>query len=241
MHKTIKQLITLQSLDNKLKAINDKLGDLPETVKTLKYQIKEKQKENKKNSETIIENKTLIRKNEAKIEDNNAQTKKFQEQLYLVTTNREYDAITAEIDFSKKATSTAEDEILMAEENNEELKEKIKTIEINIEKTKEELKNAKKDLEQTINSTEKEKQKLEAEREKITKLIPKKYYNIYKRIYNARNGLAVVPINRDACGGCNSRIIPQKRVEIYKGGKIFVCDVCNRFLYAKNAVNDEHK
>ncbi|MEA3500259.1 MAG: hypothetical protein U9R41_04470 [Candidatus Marinimicrobia bacterium] len=241
MHKTIKQLIKLQSLDNNLKAINDKLGDLPETVKTLKYQIEEKQKENKKNSETIVENKTLIKKNEAMAEDVNIEMKKFQEQLYLVTTNREYDALTAEIDFSKKEILIAEDEILSAEENNEELKEKIKATEINIEKSKEELKNAKKDLRQTIKSTETEKQKLETEREKITKLIPKKYLNIYKRIYNARNGLAVVPIKRDACGGCNSRIIPQKRVEIYKGDKIFLCDVCNRFLYAENAVDDEHK
>ncbi len=241
MHKTINQLIKLQSLDNELKTINDKLGDLPETVKTLKYQIEEKQEENKKNSKTIVENQALIRKNEATTSDANVAMKKYQEQLYLVTTNREYDALTAEIDFSKKEILTAEDAILMAEENNEELKEKIKATEINIEKIKEELKNAKKDLKQTIKSTETEKEKLEAEKEKITKLIPKKYLNIYKRVYNARNGLAVVPIKRNACGGCNNRIIPQKRVEIYKENKIFVCDVCNRFLYSEKAIDDEHK
>jgi predicted nucleic acid-binding Zn-ribbon protein len=50
-----------------------------------------------------------------------------------------------------------------------------------------------------------------------------------------------VPIKRNACGGCNSRIIPQKRVEIYKENKIFVCDVCNRFLYSEKAIDDEHK
>ena len=241
MHKIIKQLITLQSLDNDLKALNDKLGDLPETVKTLQYQIEEKQKENIINSKTIVENKSSARKNEAKISDAGVTMEKYQEQLYLVTTNREYDALTAEIDFAKKEISTTEDEMLKMEENNEELIEKIKVNEINIEKIKNELTNAKKHLKQTIKNTEKEKKRLEKEKEEIIQLIPKKYLNNYNRIYNARNGLVIVPIKRNACGGCNSRIIPQKRVEIYKCKQIFVCDVCNRFLYSEDAIYDEDK
>ncbi len=241
MHKTINQLIKLQSLDKKLKALSDKLGDLPETVKTLEYQIKEKQKENITNSETILANEAETRKNEAKISDITVAMKKYQEQLYLVTTNREYDALTAEIDFSKKEILIAEDEIIKTEENNEELKEKIKANEIGIQKSKDGLENAKKDLDQTIKDTGAEKKELEKERETIVELIPKRYLNNYKRIYNARNGIAVVPVKRNACGGCNSTIIPQKRVEIYKSKTILVCDVCNRFLYSEDAINEEMK
>ncbi|MEA1986731.1 MAG: hypothetical protein U9N76_04500 [Candidatus Marinimicrobia bacterium] len=238
MHKTIKQLIKLQALDSNLKSIDDKLGNLPEVVKTLNYQIEEKIEENKKNAETIKENQSLIRTSEAIVSDADVKVDKFKEQLYLVTTNREYDALTAEIDFSKKEVATAEDDILNAEEKNEELTEKIKTTDIYIDKAKEELINAKTDLENTIKSTKTEKAKLEKDREEIVKEIPRKYLSIYKRIYKARNGLAVVPIKRDSCSGCHSRIIPQKRVEIYQEKKIFVCDTCNRFLYVEKKTEE---
>jgi len=56
---------------------------------------------------------------------------------------------------------------------------------------------------------------------------------VYERVRKARRGVAVVPIIRDACGGCNNRVIPQKRVDIYKRNKIVTCDICGRFIYSE--------
>lgn len=233
MHEMLDRLIKLQSVDYQLKAIKEKMGNLPVTVLSLEALIREEEEKKIQDGNRINQNKTVIVKSEGKIMDYRTRLDKYQEQLYLVTTNRDYDALTAEIDYAKKEISDAEMIILEAEEENKNLEKAIQESDVQAEKLKNNLEKAKKDLEKTVQETHDEKERLDTERLEITKKIPRNIFNVYERVRKARRGVAVVPIIRDACGGCNNRVIPQKRVDIYKRNKIVTCDICGRFIYSE--------
>ncbi len=233
MHETMNRLIKLQSVDYQLKAINEKMGNLPETVLSFEVRIQEEEEKKIQDGNRISQNKAIVIKSEGKIMDYRTKLERYQEQLYLVTTNREYDALTAEIDYAKKEISDAENIILEAEEESKNLEESIQESETLVRSLTDDLEKAKKDLDKTIQETRDEKERLEAERLEITKKVPRNILNVYERVRKARRGVAVVPIIRDACGGCNNRVIPQKRVDIYKRNKIVTCDICGRFIYSE--------
>ena len=107
MQKVLQKLVELQELDTRLDELIEKLGDLPETVKTLEIQIENEKEQNGIRKTSIEENETLIRSNSAKVEDLTQKITKYKEQLFLVTTNREYDALTAEIEFNETAIREA--------------------------------------------------------------------------------------------------------------------------------------
>lgn len=239
MQKVLQQLVELQELDSRLDELIEKLGDLPETVKTLEIQIANEKEQNGIRTTSIEESTTTIRSNQAKMEDLNLKIKKYQEQLYLVTTNREYDALTAEIDFNKNAISEAEDQVLQAEQEIERLQKAHDESGSTVEEMDKNLVDAKKSLAATQKETEKEKSTLEKKREGLIKGVPRNYYSVYTRVRKARKGLAVVPLIRDACNGCHNRVIPQKRVDIYKKNQVITCDFCGRFLFA--AENEEEE
>ncbi|MCK5519860.1 MAG: hypothetical protein KAI81_02000 [Candidatus Marinimicrobia bacterium] len=231
MIKVLEDLILLQSVDDKLSDIQKKMGNLPEIVNGLKDEIKNEKKQIKEYNEESNENQTLTHKNDGIIVDSKAQLEKYQEQLYLVTTNREYDALTSEIDYAKNEIYKAEESILSSDELIETLEENTKISESNIKELGKNLKEAEKNLTATIEATKKSKGELDGNRTEIVKEIQKKFLTVYDRVRRARKGTAVVPMQREACSGCHNRIIPQKRVEIQKGNKIIFCDVCGRFLY----------
>lgn len=239
MQKVLQQLVELQALDTRLDELIEKLGDLPETVKTLEIQIDNEKEQNSIRKTSIEENETLIRSNSAKIEDLTQKITKYKEQLFLVTTNREYDALTAEIEFNETAIKEAEDQVLQSEEENERLIKAHDNSEKNAEEMGKKLEEAKGSLAATQKETEKEKSSLEKKREASVKLVPRNYYSVYQRVRKARNGLAVVPLMRDACSGCHNRVIPQKRVDIYKKNQVITCDFCGRFMFASNENEEE--
>lgn len=239
MQKVLQQLVKLQELDTRLDELIEKLGDLPETVKTLEIQIQNEKEQNNIRKTSIEENGTLIRSNSGKIEDLKEKISKYKEQLFLVTTNREYDALTAEIEFNETAIKEAEDQVMQSEEETDRLNKAHETSIKNIEDMGNKLIEAKDSLAATQKETEEEKAGLEAEREILVKEVPRNFYSVYQRVRKARNGLAVVPLMRDACSGCHNRVIPQKRVDIYKKNQVITCDFCGRFLFAANENEEE--
>ncbi|MCK4813479.1 MAG: hypothetical protein KAT14_06030 [Candidatus Marinimicrobia bacterium] len=234
MQKVLQQLILLQELDTRLDELIEKLGDLPETVKTFEKQIKNEKEQNEIRITGIKENDVLIRSNSAKIEDLTAKIKKYNEQLFLVTTNREYDALTTEIEFNEKAIKDTNDLIQQSEKENKNMKEAHSKAEQNSEEMKTKLVEAKESLAVTEKETEKEKAGLEEKKKTLIVQIPRNYLSVYQRVRKARHGLAVAPLMRDACSGCHNRVIPQKRVDIYKKNQVITCDFCGRFLYVAN-------
>ncbi|MDD3094672.1 MAG: C4-type zinc ribbon domain-containing protein [Candidatus Neomarinimicrobiota bacterium] len=239
MQKVLQQLIELQELDTRRDVLIARLGDLPETVKTLEKQIGNEKEQNIIRQTGIEENESLIQSNKAKIEDLKEKIVRYKEQLYLVTTNREYDALTAEIEFNEEAVRTAEGQILQAGEENDRLREALERSEKNVQDMDAHLVEVRNSLEETQKQTEEEKAVIEAKRSELSAAIPRNFISMYTRVRNARNGLAVVALVRDACSGCHNRVIPQKRVNIYKRNQVITCDYCGRFLYASLEKEEE--
>jgi len=250
MLKELEDLVKLQRIDNQLMRITGLKGDLPQLVDALSSELGELEKSLDADKERMEEVKKMMKQLESKIEEDKVKLEKYQDQLYLVTSNKEYDAITAEIDYMKQEISKAEYEILELSEELEKLNESIKNKEIAMTEKKKELEEKKAELKNTDEKTKEEESKLRKDREVLVERIPIRYLREYERVAKARNGVAVVPISqvyeviRDkngniidqiemevSCGGCHKIVPPQKFIEIKAGDKIFRCESCGRLLY----------
>ena len=126
MKQTLEQLIKLQEIDQRLLEIKEHMGDLPVTVETQELEVASLQSENEQKQNRIKEIKKEIRHHESEIEDFTTKLEKYKEQLFLVKSNKEYDAISQEIDHMKAAITESEDVQLKFEEEKTELEENIK-------------------------------------------------------------------------------------------------------------------
>ena len=157
--------------------------------------------------------------------------KKYSEQQKNVRNNREYDAINKEIEFQQLEIQLCEKHIKEFSARIEELKLETQTTESLLERRKNDLENKQKELKEIIDETQKEEEQLREKSSEIEKIIEPRLLTAYKRIRaNMRNGLAVVKVERDACGGCFAKIPPQRQLEIRTRKKIIVCEYCGRIL-----------
>ena len=228
--ESLEFLIALQVVDKKLFYLEFSKGDLPITVAGLKKSIKkiENKIESTKTAVEEIEKERISTEN--LVELSQEKLKKYQTKLYDVTSNKEYDAITKEIETKSKEIEDGETSILehlQTKENNQNLFEEFDQ---ELTRLKSELKIKEKELGALIKATEKEVLKLNHQREKLVVRLKKPTLSRYERIKNAKSGVAVVPIKRDACGGCFKAIPPQKIVEVSNLEQLIQCDVCGRIL-----------
>ncbi|MCF7805703.1 MAG: hypothetical protein K9N46_15955 [Candidatus Marinimicrobia bacterium] len=227
----LEKLIELQQVDKELMRIEELKGDLPEKVRETRQALRKHEAQLEEDKGRLEEIKKEERKHQATIDDKSEKVEEKQDQLYLVTTNKEYDALTSEIEQFKKSVDEAEMQLVELSDEKEQLEEAIAMEENQVEELAEDLEKRESDLEKTIKKTEEEQEKLEKEREGIVKDIPRSKLSRYDRIRNARNGLAVVPVVRGSCGGCLQRIPPQNLVEIRTKDRMMPCEICGRFLY----------
>ncbi len=231
VEEKLSSLVRLQKIDSKLDEIKILKGELPMEVSDLEDEIQGLHSRQTRIEEEINGITEFIEQKKNAIKDAEALVKKYQKQSDAVKNNREYEAITKEIEMQELEGKLAEKHIRDA---NEELAEKAKVL----EQTKKliankdvSLKQKKSELEKIIVDTEKEEKhysKLSAgARENIDERLLYSYDRIRK---NYRNGLAVVPVERDACGGCFNAIPPQRQSEIRQHKKIIVCENCGRIL-----------
>ena len=227
----LKKLIELQRIDKELMRIEDLKGDLPEKVREIRSELSTQKAQLDQHKDRLEEIEKEERKHQAIIDDYNEKIKAKQDQLYLVTTNKEYDALTSEIEQLKKTLDESEMLVVEYSDEKEELEETISMEEHRVEELEEELAKREKELKGTIAKTEKEQDGLESEREEVIEDVSRARLSKYNRIRNARSGLAVVPVVRGACGGCQQRIPPQHLVEIRTGNRMIPCEICGRILY----------
>lgn len=231
VEKRLVALHTLQIVDSEIDKIQIIRGELPQAVQDLEDEIA--------GLNTRIENFTAeIKETEAankarlnEIEEHNEQIKKYQKQQDNVRNNREFESLNKEIEFQNL-------EIQLCERKNKEGKAHVSELKQHIEAAKVLLENRQKDLEakreeltSIIAETEKDEERLRAKSKEQEQYIDERYLTAYKRIRGAaRNGLAVVQIDRDSCGGCFSNIPPQRQMEIKMHKKVIVCENCGRIL-----------
>jgi len=230
LKEELKQLVQLQSVDSQLQDLRATKGDLPELVEELETRLSELEASVQTKTQKISESRALKRRTEGDLKTTEEKLKKHQNQLYDVTTNREYDAITAEIEYEKNELEEQEMKILELITFEEDTEKELVTMHQEIKEIKKELSDKRYELEQLTKRYEKKELQLQHEKEKILVRLDKKRLSSYNRIANAKHGIAVVPVTREACGGCFKTIPPQKLVEIRKMDRVIYCEVCGRIL-----------
>lgn len=229
--KKLEALVKLQSIDSELDEILKIRGALPDEVMDLEDEIAGYETRIEKQNGELEDIETNIANNKTAIKDAEKLIKKYEEQQMNVRNNREYDAITKEVELQQL-------EIQILEKRIKEAYEKIELQKEEIEKSKESLSERKKDLDskkdelKSISKESEEDEKKHAKsRGSAVKNVDERLLVAYDKIRdNMRNGLAVVSVKRGACGGCFNIVPPQKQAEIREKKKIIVCEHCGRIL-----------
>ena len=228
----IKRLVELQAIDSQLEDLNNLLGDLPKMVDELNE--KENSLKNKVNEDKI--NLKDISLNTSKSESANAEIQekidKLTDQLFLVTNNKQYDALTSEIEHLKSQKDEHETLLISYIEDKENLEKGIKENESSLEKLKTDLGSRREKLDEAILETADQKAALEHSRQKKVVKIDDNIMFTYNKVISARSGVAVVPLSGGSCGGCGAALPIQKSSEI-RAGELHNCDGCRRFVYSK--------
>lgn len=244
MERTVEQKLTallkLQKIDSKLNEIQKIRGDLPDEVQDLEDEIVGYQTRIDKFQNEIKGLNQEIEAKKQRKKDAERLIAKYKDQQMNVRNNREYEALTKEVE-------SEELEIQLSDKKIKEANEKIDFIKREIDKTKETLDERNKDLDTKkaeldtiIQESEGEEAKLNKEKEKQAKNIEERLYRSYNKIrLNAINGLAVVMVKRHACGGCFAIVPPQRQLEIREKKKIIVCEHCGRILAGVEDVVEE--
>ncbi len=230
MKKLVKQLITLQEIDSRFDELQLQKGDLPLMIEEAEKKLKEKLKQKNELNEKISKGESDRQMFQSEIEASKEKLAKYEEQLYQVKTNKEYDAISLEIDTKKTEINELENKILQSLEEEEETKKILDELTKDIEKIEQKLIEYKNELEEIINHTKNEEARLKHEREKIIREIEPRFLRQYERIRKAKSGLSVVPIKRNSCGGCYSTIPPQRIIQIRELDRLYTCEYCGRIL-----------
>ncbi|MDD2962830.1 MAG: C4-type zinc ribbon domain-containing protein [Bacteroidales bacterium] len=231
-------LYSLQQVDSHIDKIRIIRGELPLEVQDLEDDIAglETRVENYIQQSTAL-NQRIAEKNQA-IRDSESMIKKYEEQQMNVRNNREYDSLSKEIEFQGLEIQLSEKRIREFSYELTRLKEEIASAQTELNDKRNDLEVKKAELDDIVAETRKEEEQLLANSEENKKFIEDRLLAAYSRIRkNARNGLAVVQIERDACGGCFSKIPPQHQLDIRMHKKIIVCEYCGRILVDQDIVD----
>jgi uncharacterized protein len=235
MESTIEQklraLYLLQQIDTKIDQLRTLRGELPMEVNDLEDEIIGLETRLEKYNEDLGGLKKLIAEKQAFIKDANALKAKYEQQLMGVKNSREYDALSKEVEIQGLEIQIAEKKIREFNLQIEQRSGELQRLSDELAGRKKDLDNKKTELNGIIAETEKEEQDLITNSKKAEKSIEERLLIAYHRIRSSsRNGLAVVTVQRDACGGCFNQIPPQRQMDIRTRKKIAICEHCGRIL-----------
>jgi predicted nucleic acid-binding Zn-ribbon protein len=224
-------LLDLQKIESKLDEVQILKGELPIEVSDLEDEIQGLHARETRIEEEVNGINEFIEQKKTLIADAQALVKKYEKQSENVKNNREFEAINKEIEMQTLEIKLAEKHIRDAQEEIGDKARLLDTAKKNIAAKDTNLKHKKGELEKIIGETEKEEQEYRSEADGAKSKVDPRLLASYERIRkNYRNGLAVVAIVRDACGGCYNAIPPQRQSEIKQRKKIIVCENCGRIL-----------
>jgi predicted nucleic acid-binding Zn-ribbon protein len=227
----LRALHALQQIDSKMDEIGILKGELPIEVSDLEDEITGLKTRSKKLETNVADVEHEINQHNANIKESEGLIVKYEKQLDNVKNNREFDALTKEIELQKLEIQLSQKKIREATVTRDTKKEALDTILAKLGSRSKDADNKKVELSKIIEKTEKEEAKLLKESDKARKEIDERLLTSYDKIRKTyRNGLAVVTVARGACGGCFNRIPPQLIIEIGVMKKIIACEHCGRVL-----------
>ena len=228
------KLKTLYQLQTSLSEIDEKRalrGELPLEVQDLEDEIAGLTLRIDKIQQEIREFQTAVTQKRVEMDQAQKRIERYKKQLDEVKNNREYDTLTKEIEYQSLEIELCEKKIKEALIKIEEKTHALEEGRENIKERQEDLKHKRSELNEIVQETREEEEKL---RERIAELetkIEPRLLSSFKRIRkNARNGLGIVYVQRDACGGCFNKIPPQRQLDIKMHKKVIVCEYCGRIM-----------
>ena len=228
------KLKTLYQLKSALSAIDEKRalrGELPLEVQDLEDEIEGLTTRIEKIKNEIDEFKHAVTQKNGEIEDAKASVERYKNQLNDVKNNREYDTLSKEIEFQTLEIELCNKKIREANNRIQEKQQELAENEEVIKDRQADLEVKKSELDEIMAETRAEEEKLKEKVKDLESKIENRLLTSFKRIRkNARNGLGVVYVQRDACGGCFNKIPPQRQLDIKMHKKIIVCEYCGRIM-----------
>jgi len=241
VEEKLKALYSLQLVDSEIDKIRTLRGELPLEVQDLEDEVEglETRIGNLRNETGEIE-KSIVKKN-SEIVIAQGLIKKYEDQQNNVRNNREYDSLSKELEFQTLEIELCNKKIREFTVQVTEKKEMIDEAQANLDERKHDLDNKKSELDDIIRDTEKDETVLDEKSKELQTKIEDRLHTAYERIRsNARNGLAVVRVERDACGGCFNQIPPQRQLDIKSRKKIIVCEYCGRILVDDEIMKEDN-
>ncbi|EFA97955.1 zinc ribbon domain-containing protein [Hoylesella timonensis] len=228
------KLKTLYELQTTLSSIDEKRalrGELPLEVQDLEDETEGLTTRMEKIQTEIDEFKKAISQKKADIANAESSVERYKKQLDEVKNNREYDTLTKEIEFQSLEIELCNKKIKEALIKIEEKEADLKEAEALLSDRKVALKEKKGELDEIMQETRDEEEELKEKAKGLEVMIEPRLLSSFKRIRkNARNGLGIVYVQRDACGGCFNKIPPQRQLDIKMHKKVIVCEYCGRIM-----------
>ena len=233
-------LYHLQCIYSEIDRIRIERGELPNEVRNLEDDIEGKKTRISKFQEEIKEMNEKISSENNKIQESKALISRYEEQQNNVRNNREYESLAKEIEYQGVEIQNSEKKISKVQANVELKTDEIKALETELKEKGEILAQKKGELDGLIAEHEEKEAELMQKAETFKEKVEPRLLTAFERIRkNARNGLAIVQISRDACGGCFSTIPPQRQLDIRLHKKIIVCEACGRIFIDEQLVKED--
>lgn len=238
VEEKLTSLVTLQKIESKMDEIRILKGELPMEVADLEDEIQGLNSRQMRIEEEINGVTEFISQRKEAIKEAEALIKKYEKQSTNVKNNREFEAINKEIEMQQLEVKLAEKHIKDATEEISEKAVLLEKAKKNVANKESVLATKKGELEKIIAANEKEEKHFSKQAEEAKEHVDPRLLVSYEKIRKSyRNGLAVVPVERDACGGCFYYIPPQKQSEIKQHKKVMICENCGRILVDEDLHN----
>ena len=227
----LQSLYQLQTMLSEIDKIKTLRGELPLEVQDLEDEVAGLKTRIEKIQNDIVELKGNVANKRIEIETAKASIEKYKAQQDNVRNNREYDVLSKEIEFQSLEVELCEKRIREALAAEKAKNEEIERSSEALSEREKDLEAKKAELEEIVSETKQEEEKLREKAKALEVNIEPRLLQAFKRIRkNSRNGLGVVYVQRDACGGCFNKIPPQKQLDIRSRKKIIVCEYCGRIM-----------
>lgn len=237
MKSILQSLYLLQLLDTELDDLREMRGDLPETVNAMESELQVLEQRVVEIEEALKRGATERSMKEKESLELIAKIEKYKGQQLEVTNNREYDALTREMESAETTIATNEALVQDWVERNAELKASKLQFETKRDELRKELDIKREELKEILEATHEEELKFEGRRRQAVGEVLERDMELYQRI-RAAKGKAVAPIRRESCSGCYNVVPPQLILEIKKNDRLFICEHCGRILVSEQIAHD---
>jgi uncharacterized protein len=232
----LEYLYTLQLIDTDLDTLQEQKGDLPYEVEALETELATMRGRHAAVEQAMRQAFSMRDNADSEIISLKEKLEKFKGQQFAVRSNREYDALTREMDAATEAVARLEKEMAQLEIQATTSRTELEELKGKVEVIEKQLAEKAAALAEVSKLTEEEELQHQHEREKALARIAKQDLAAYERIRKAKRGMAVVPIQKGACGGCFNRLPPQKLLELRTNDRVYMCERCGRIIVSDEIV-----